>query len=128
MKKHLDGRKLDRATLEKLRIRAVSLVVEEGKSPEVVVAALGFHRSCIYDWLRRYNEGGWDALKSRPLPGRNRTVNEDMEEQLLRIVTERSPEDLRFRVRDLDPLDDPRRRLRGIRQADQHNDGGPDFE
>jgi transposase len=96
MKKHLDGRKLDRATLEKLRIRAVSLVVEEGKSPEVVVAALGFHRSCIYDWLRRYNEGGWDALKSRPLPGRNRTVNEDMEEQLLRIVTERSPEDYGF--------------------------------
>jgi len=96
MKKDLDGRKLDRATREELRKRAVRLVVEEGKSPEDVVAALGFHRSSMYDWLRRYREGGWDALKDRPLPGRGRTVNEDLEEKLLRIVTERSPEDYGF--------------------------------
>lgn len=96
MKKHLDGRKLDHGTREELRIRAVRLVVEEGKSPEAVVASLGFHPSCIYDWLHRYNEGGWDALKSRPLTGRKRIVNEELEDELLRIVTERSPEDYGF--------------------------------
>ncbi|MFP4308801.1 MAG: winged helix-turn-helix domain-containing protein [Desulfococcaceae bacterium] len=79
-----------------MRKRAARLVVEEGKSPEDVVAALGFHRFSMYDWLRRYGEGGWDALKDCPLPGRGRAVNENMEEELLRIVTEPSPKDCGF--------------------------------
>ncbi|MFP4307092.1 MAG: winged helix-turn-helix domain-containing protein [Desulfococcaceae bacterium] len=50
----------------------------------------------MYDGPRRHKEGGWDALKDRPLPGRGRTVNEDMEEKFLRTVTEPSPEDYGF--------------------------------
>jgi transposase len=91
MKNKLDGRKLDHGTREEIRTRAVRLVVEEGKSPEEVIEALGFHRSCIYDWLRRYEEGGWEGLKTKPMTGRKRIVDEKMEEEVLRIVTERSP-------------------------------------
>ena len=64
-----DGRKLDHKTLEALRIRAVDRV-GEGAHPEDVAAALGLHRKTVYDWLAKYREGGKDALKARPVPGR----------------------------------------------------------
>jgi transposase len=64
-----DARKLDHATLEALRIRAVALV-QKGQSPEVVGKALGINRTTIYDWLALYRRGGEKALKARPVPGR----------------------------------------------------------
>lgn len=73
MKKY-DARKLNRRTLEEIRIRAVKQV-QSGESPEVVIAALGMSRSCIYDWLASYRSGGWDALKARHVIGRPRLIN-----------------------------------------------------
>jgi len=43
----MDGRKLSHAALKEIRIRAVERV-EASESPEVVIEALGFHRSEIY--------------------------------------------------------------------------------
>ncbi len=45
-----DARELDHKTLEQIRIRAVEQV-QAGESPELVIKALGFSRSCIYTWL-----------------------------------------------------------------------------
>jgi len=59
----LDGRKLSHQAREEIRIRAVKRV-ESGESPEVVIKALGFHRSAIYQWIAKYREGGFDALKA----------------------------------------------------------------
>jgi transposase len=64
-----DGRKLDHKTLEALPIRAVDRV-GEGAHPEDVAAALGLHRKTVYAWLAKYREGGKDALRVRPVPGR----------------------------------------------------------
>jgi hypothetical protein len=64
-----DARKLDHATLEALRIRAVGMV-QKGESPEVVGKALGLNRTTVYEWLAMYRRGGWDALKAKPVPGR----------------------------------------------------------
>jgi transposase-like protein len=64
-----DGRKLDHKTLEALRIRAVDQV-GEGAHPEDVAAVLGLHRKTVYAWLAKYREGGKDALKAQPVPGR----------------------------------------------------------
>jgi hypothetical protein len=44
--KRRDARALDHKTLEEIRIRAVERV-QAGESPEVVIQALGFTRSCI---------------------------------------------------------------------------------
>ena len=64
-----DGRKLDHATLEALRLRAVAQIVE-GAHPEQVAATLGMNRSTVYGWVAKYREGGEQALKAKPVPGR----------------------------------------------------------
>jgi transposase len=66
--KEFDGRQLDHKTREAIRIRAVKRI-EAGESPEVIATTLGFHRSCIYDWIAKYREGGIEALKAKPIPG-----------------------------------------------------------
>jgi len=43
----MDGREHSHAALKEIRIRAAKRV-EASESPEVVIEALGFHRSAIY--------------------------------------------------------------------------------
>src|SRR3954451_13723025 len=52
-----------------MRLRAVN-AVESGVHPEDVAASLGMARGTVYGCLSRYREGGKDALKARPAPGR----------------------------------------------------------
>jgi transposase len=44
--------------------------VQAGESPEALMQALRFLRSCIYNWLARYRAGGKDGLKAVSLAGR----------------------------------------------------------
>ena len=44
--------------------------VGEGAHPEDVAAALRLHRKTVYGWLAKYREGGKDALRAQPVPGR----------------------------------------------------------
>ncbi|TQM11044.1 IS630 family transposase [Pseudonocardia kunmingensis] len=64
-----DGRKLDHATLEALRIRACEQI-ENGAHPEDVAAGLGFNRSTVFGWVAAYRKGGAEALRAKPVPGR----------------------------------------------------------
>ena len=50
-----DGRKINRKALEAIGIRAVRLV-EAGESPDIVIKALGFARTLIYELLAKYRE------------------------------------------------------------------------
>jgi len=90
-----DGRKLTHETLEALRIRAVKQV-EAGESPEIVIQALGFHRSSIYNWLASYREGGIEALKSRKAMGREPKLKGRQLQKLYHIITARNPLNLKF--------------------------------
>ena len=45
-----------------------------GLSPEIIAEAYNFDRSCIYRWLKQYDEGGFDALESRMPPGAERLI------------------------------------------------------
>jgi len=90
-----DGRKLKHETLEELRIRAVKRV-EAGESPELVIQALGFHRSSIYNWLASYREGGIEALKSRKAIGREPKLKGRQLQQLYNIITSKNPLNLKF--------------------------------
>lgn len=90
-----DGRRLSHATLEELRIRAVQQV-EGGESPEQVIRTLGFSRARIYEWLARYREGGVDALKAKPVPGRPMKLNAKAVEWIYKTVSTRNPLQMKF--------------------------------
>jgi transposase-like protein len=67
----MDGRTFDHKTLEDIKLLAVRRVVEDGESPGEVMKSLGFSRTAIYPWLRRFEEGGWAALVEQLAQGRN---------------------------------------------------------
>ena len=85
-----DARKLNHKTLEEIRIRAVERV-QAGESPEAVLAALGFSRACIYNWLARYRAGGWVGLKARPLAGRPAKISGVQLRWLYRTMVGKNP-------------------------------------
>jgi transposase len=95
----LDGRKMPDQVLEYLRKIAVRAVEEQGYSPEVVIGvlgywgigALGLSRSCLYDWLQRYQTQGLKGLESHPAPGAEAQVTEAMEVWLKETVLHSTP-------------------------------------
>jgi transposase len=94
MRKH-DARKLDHATLEALRERAVQRV-QEGESPEVVARVFGIGRTAIYRWLAEYRRGGWGALKAKPLFGRPPKLDGKKLQWVYNTVTQKNPLQLKF--------------------------------
>jgi transposase len=90
-----DGRKLDHKTLEQLRIRAVRQI-EQGAHPEDVAAALGMTRAAVHSWLANYREGGLEALKARPVPGRPPRLSGGQLQRLDTLVVSNDPRQLRF--------------------------------
>ena len=90
-----DARKLDHATLEALRIRAVRSV-QDGDSPEDVARTLRVTPRAMYRWLALYRRGGWNALKAKPLAGRPPKLDGGMLRWLYRTVTQKNPLQLKF--------------------------------
>ena len=92
-----DGRKLDHKTLEALRLRAVEQV-QQGARPEDVAAALGLHRKTVYAWVKRYREGGRNALLARPVPGRPPRLGEEQLRELSALLAETDPRQFDFEL------------------------------
>lgn len=93
--KNTDGRALSPKAQEEIRIRAVRRV-QAGESPEAVVKDLGFSRQCIYNWLARYREGGWDGLRTGSRSGRPRKLEAGQIEWIYRTIVETNPLALGF--------------------------------
>src|SRR5208337_4196699 len=90
-----DGRKLDHKTLEQVRIRVVQQV-ENRAGPGYLAGALGFARSTVFGWMARYREGGLDALKARPVPGRPQKISGSQLRQIYTLIIGNDPRQLSF--------------------------------
>ena len=66
---HPAGVKLDRANLERRRLRAARLL-EQGVSEAEVARRLGAHRQSVNRWAKELAKGGRQALKRAPRAGR----------------------------------------------------------
>ena len=93
--KQRDGRSLDHKALEDIRIQAVQRV-EAGEAPSAVMKVLGFARTVIYDWLKKYRAGGVEALRALPIPGRPPKLTEQQQAWVYRTVTQNNPLQLQF--------------------------------
>jgi transposase len=91
-----DGRKLDHKTLEQLRIRAVQQILA-GAHPEAIAEALGLARSTVFAWVANYRDGGLDALRARPIPGRPPKLQGTQLPRLCGLIVGNDPRQLGFR-------------------------------
>ena len=92
----IDGRTLDHATLENIRLMAVRRV-GEGEKPGDVIKSYGFQRTTIYKWLREARKkGGLERLKSRKSTGRPVRLNEKHKKQVFRWINGKDPRQYSF--------------------------------
>ena len=87
-----DGRTLDHASLDTIRMMAVERV-REGEAPAAVIASYGFSRTSIYKWLAAAAKPGVGlrALRARPAPGRPRSLTPHQERQVFRWINGKDP-------------------------------------
>lgn len=85
-----DGRKLDHKTLEQLRIRAVQQI-QAGAHPQAIAEALGLARSTVFAWVAKYRDGGLDALRARPVPGRPPKLSDAQLQRLSALIVGNDP-------------------------------------
>jgi transposase len=88
----VDGRTLDHATLEQIRLMAIRRV-REGEKPAEVIAAYGFCRTTIYKWMQASGGRGRGlrALSSTRGTGRPRSLTAAQERQVFRWVNGHDP-------------------------------------
>jgi len=87
---------MDHKTLEHLRILAVKRVVEDGEAPSEVMKSLGFSRTAIYPWLRKFEEEGWDALVERIAAGPDPKLDDKQRQQVRRWILGKDPRQYGF--------------------------------
>ena len=81
----IDGRTLDHATLEQIRLMAIRRV-REGEDPGAVISSYGFNRRTIYKWMSKVAGSGKGsrALSSTRGTGRPRSLAVAQERQVFR--------------------------------------------
>ena len=92
----VDGRTVDHKALEQIRVLAVKRVVEEGESASAVMQSFGFSRTAIYPWLRKFEEGGWEALVERIAQGPEPKLSEKQRQQVRRWILGKDPRQYGF--------------------------------
>lgn len=90
-----DGRKLDHTTLEALRIRAVKQI-EAGAHPADVARALGMARGTVFGWVAKYRDGGLEALRAKPVPGRPTKLTGEQIRRIYTLVVGADPRQMSF--------------------------------
>ncbi|WP_200286393.1 IS630 family transposase [Rhabdochromatium marinum] len=88
-----DARLIPDDAMDYIRKLAIRAIEENGFSPEDVIRIFGFSRSCIYDWIKRFETDGYDGLDTKKAPGNPAIVTEEMEQWLKKVILDSNPED-----------------------------------
>src|SRR5271157_5334341 len=92
----IDGRTLDHQALQHIRLLAVNRVIEEGEAPSEVMRSLGFSRTAIYPWLRKFEAEGWEGLVERIAQGPEPKLSEQQRQRVKRWILGKDPRQYGF--------------------------------
>jgi len=70
--------------------------IQPGEIRGNVVRALGYFRSCIYEWLAIHREGDVEALRPRKISGRPPKLTGKQLQRIYGLVTRKTPMQLKF--------------------------------
>lgn len=79
-----------KSLVERARILLLS---SEGQSAEVIAGKLDVSTRTVYKWRRRYRKEGVGGLSDHPRPGQPRKLAPDKVHEILRLTTERIPDE-----------------------------------
>ncbi|OHV55968.1 IS630 family transposase [Pseudofrankia sp. BMG5.36] len=91
-----DGRKLDHGALETIRIRVARQIVDEDANADELAMTLGFSRAAVFSWAQQYRDGGIEALRAKPIPGRPKKLTEQQADRIYTILCTRNPDQMEF--------------------------------
>jgi transposase len=86
-----DARKIPDEVMSYIRKLAVHAVVERGHSPDVAANVIGVSRSSLFEWLKKYQRGGYDELDTRDAPGAEPLIVPEMDIWLKSVVLKENP-------------------------------------
>jgi transposase len=87
----IDGRRVSREKLERIRIESVRLVLRDGRTPTQAARAMGVDRRRVFGWLALHRAGGWQALRSRKASGRPTRLTDNQVQWVYSMVTAKRP-------------------------------------
>lgn len=97
--KKIDNRKLSQDAQETIRIRAIRMINEQGKTAVETARLLGVARSSVENWKKAFRNGGEKALKKtrrgRP-KGRGKKLTPLQCAQTVRLIRDKCPDQLKM--------------------------------
>ena len=95
----IDARSLSREAQQQLRNQAIRLK-KSGRTYDEIAEIVGVHRSTICEWwklYKRYGAAGIKLKKRGTKPGERRTLTADQEDELQRMLIDKTPDQLKMR-------------------------------
>jgi transposase len=86
-----DARKIPGEPMSYIRKLAVQSVVERNYSPDLVASVLGLSRSSVYEWVKKYEKAGYDALNTQDAPGAEPRITAKIDTWLKSVVLSENP-------------------------------------
>lgn len=95
----IDARKLSQEAQEALRLRAIKMVLEDGKSRREVADLLGVSRYAVSGWALKYQQGGQQAVSKKKRGRRSQDMAALKPHQcaiIVNLITDRCPDQLKM--------------------------------
>jgi transposase len=86
-----DARKIPGEPMSYIRKLAVQSVVERNYSPDLVASVMGLSRSSVYEWVKKYEKAGYDALDTHDAPGAEPRITAKIDTWLKSVVLSENP-------------------------------------